>query len=521
MGCGASSNRVAPVPVEPPAKKPKPPASPQPGESKGDGLLLALYNSDNKATENKFQRSVTEAPELSTERSSLSEKSSVKSLWVKAFLEQDPRRHLVDYFKPGDERGPYGYLRAQGLRPRGAPSKHFAIWRPTSLDAMRMLFDGSATGKALNVKGKSAKSGKLSGFVPFLQIDREEDKARVGTSPADARSRVYYRSKAARAEARAQLTPVLEEMVQRSAAAKRQLGEWKQNKLDLSDDERESALKDMLLMCDPPMLEDLDAYCVKQDTWGLDMPERLLWEVYVVRKDISHTPGWETGRVSEPAFMDLNMQATREGKAPLASIWQYDVDDAMNPRGLLIAHEEAVGVKPVASDIDAFVIGSKGMAAEAPPMAADQIEMLQWCVGHVEDVLREPKAQGWTKRWLEVLKKEATNGFHPSMPEFGFGDPRSYDIMVKAVERLNFNGAVRHGAECFNFYFPQVCTSPPHPPLHLTPPCTSPSPHHQAAPRLQPSKPHLGQPLASLAHRSLTRPSAAAVAPPPSSAGAR
>ena len=41
------------------------------------------------------------------------------------------------------------------------------------------------------------------------------------------------------------------------------------------------------------------------------------------------------------------------------------------------------------------------------------------------------------------------------MPLYGFGDPQSYDIMAKAVEQLRFCGAVRHGAECFNFWFPQ------------------------------------------------------------------
>ena len=73
-----------------------------------------------------------------------------------------------------------------------------------------------------------------------------------------------------------------------------------------------------------------------------------------------------------------------------------------------------------------------------------------------QGVLAEPSAAGWTKRWLEVLKREATLGFHPEIPPFGFGDPTSYDIMAKAVHRLGMTGAVRHGAECFNFYFPQV-----------------------------------------------------------------
>ena len=41
--------------------------------------------------------------------------------------------------------------------------------------------------------------------------------------------------------------------------------------------------------------------------------------------------------------------------------------------------------------------------------------------------------------------------------EIGFGDPKSYQIIEGAVARFahNKNGAVRHGAECFNYKFPQ------------------------------------------------------------------
>ena len=42
-----------------------------------------------------------------------------------------------------------------------------------------------------------------------------------------------------------------------------------------------------------------------------------------------------------------------------------------------------------------------------------------------------------------------------NLPRFGFGDPTSYSIMAGAVDRLRKTGALRHGAECFNFYFPQ------------------------------------------------------------------
>lgn len=64
--------------------------------------------------------------------------------------------------------------------------------------------------------------------------------------------------------------------------------------------------------------------------------------------------------------------------------------------------------------------------------------------------------QGWTGRWLDVLKVENERGFHPTLPEFGFGDPTSYRLIEDVVNVTRVCGAVRHGAECFNFYFPQV-----------------------------------------------------------------
>lgn len=74
-------------------------------------------------------------------------------------------------------------------------SNFFTVWRPTSRDAIRLMMAGKATGKGLNVKGKSAKRGKLSGFVPFLQISEAAHKRLVPLSPAAARIRVYFANK--------------------------------------------------------------------------------------------------------------------------------------------------------------------------------------------------------------------------------------------------------------------------------------------------------------------------------------
>ncbi|CAL1171962.1 unnamed protein product [Cladocopium goreaui] len=50
-------------------------------------------------------------------------------------------------------------------------------------------------------------------------------------------------------------------------------------------------------------------------------------------------------------------------------------------------------------------------------------------------------------------------GFHPEIPEFGFGDPTSYRLTKEVIDATKMCGAVRHGAECFNFYFPQELDS--------------------------------------------------------------
>ena len=132
----------------------------------------------------------------------------------------DPRTHLFEFFRAGDERGPMGVLRNHKLSPKDPPTTDFfSVWRPTSLDAINMMMDGKATGKGLNVKGKSAKKGVLSGYVPFLQISREEDKTKVGTSPPDSTLRVYYATEALREAAREALMPVLERMVEDARAA--------------------------------------------------------------------------------------------------------------------------------------------------------------------------------------------------------------------------------------------------------------------------------------------------------------
>ena len=110
-------------------------------------------------------------------------------------------------------------------------------------------------------------------------------------------------------------------------------------------------------------------------------------------------------------------------------------------------------VKPVVSDFDTFTIGSRGMAYEATP--SDQVEIIHWMLDQTANLLDNPSSKGWMARWLDVIKEADANGFHPIPPKFGFGDPTSCALISDVVDVTRDCGAVRHGAECFNFWFPQ------------------------------------------------------------------
>eukprot|EP00327_Prymnesium_parvum_P016862 CAMPEP_0113288082 /NCGR_PEP_ID=MMETSP0008_2-20120614/32083_1 /TAXON_ID=97485 /ORGANISM="Prymnesium parvum" /LENGTH=815 /DNA_ID=CAMNT_0000139419 /DNA_START=165 /DNA_END=2614 /DNA_ORIENTATION=- /assembly_acc=CAM_ASM_000153 len=271
----------------------------------------------------------------------------------------------------------------------------------------------SGGGKGLNIKGKSAKKNRLSGFVPFLQIHDNNHKSAVEDSPKEARTKIFYRNVMAREIALTNLNKTLRE-----------------------------ARSDMKI--DDPTISLIRTY--------EPVPEPLMKEQYIMRADISPFVGWETGRPSEPAFMDMNLHAVRGNSSPTVVVYQQDLADPMNPLGLLIAYAEA-HVKPVCSDFDTFTVGSRGMKYDVLP--PQQVELIHWALDHTAALLANPSTKGWTSRWLDVLKEENKRGFHPELPKYGFGDPTSYRLIEDVVAVTEVCGAVRHGAECFNFYFPQ------------------------------------------------------------------
>jgi len=150
--------------------------------------------------------------------------------------------------------------------------------------------------------------------------------------------------------------------------------------------------------------------------------------------------------------MDMNLHAVRDVSEPKVVLFQFDESDPMNIRGLLVAYAEEL-VKPVVSDFDTFTVASKGMDYE--PVPEDQQKIVAWMLEHAETVLASPDHNPWTVRWLQVLKVEGERGFHPKFPKYGYGDPTSYRLIGDVVRECKDCGAVRHGAECFNYYFPQ------------------------------------------------------------------
>ena len=257
----------------------------------------------------------------------------------------DIYQQLGKFFKAGNSNGPAGCIAdttcnhktttpasQQASKRKSRASKQqessfFAVFRPTSYDAVRLMVSGNAVGKGLNVKGKSAKTGKLSGFVPFMQISEEGHKAKIARSPKDARIRIFFKT------------------------------EW-----------AFETAHNALVEFSPTRITRIK----RNGSHGLEVPERTFWDVFVKSQPIAQEEGWETGRESEPAFMELNLHATRDGarmtdkvtkvigrsiSAPRAVVMQWDDSRPLNPTTLLMAYEED-RVLPVVSDFDAFLVGS-------------------------------------------------------------------------------------------------------------------------------------------------------------------
>jgi hypothetical protein len=198
------------------------------------------------------------------------------------------------------------------------PTAYFSIFRPTSLDALKLMMLREGTGKGLNIKGKSAKEGVLSGFVPFLQISENEHVHEVKAPYPQTRCRLYFKSEKLRDDA----LGVFEDVVATDGApgaapADDDKGEKTKARGRAGSPTSRKATKRGKGKEEPEApsykyLERIDSFATQRGPlWGIDLSLALLWELYAVVPDISHLPGWETGRKSEPEFMNVTREMSR------------------------------------------------------------------------------------------------------------------------------------------------------------------------------------------------------------------
>jgi len=451
--------------------------------------------------------------------------------WLSSFRSLDPRYQILNFFND---------LALEGVedfetRVRGGMLKDdhagrmpkilrgfikagiFSVWRPTSRDAIRKMITGEGTGKGLDIKGKSAKRGEYSGYVPFLQIHDNAHKAKIGRMTNDKRVRVFYPNKFSRDLATQKLRRLSDDIDERGSAAARRVEEEEEFRARILKFRRETLIKSYTgngdkteLMKSVSKIDDdvpqgemknidedltlINRFCMQdgsvhyiddyasKGTYGICIPEKVFWEGYVVPNDITRVPGSkdDTGRPSMPEFQQMNFDTLRNWNDksqsadngndssesfvdPRPVLWHggcgkvaSDNCDPLDPLGLLMAYEENGNVIPVVSDFDCFLLGTRGVRYHEP-LGAQELSMLSMCIDDIEGILATPKeGSSWTMRWLEVKKKHAMcKTVSHEMPRFGYADPRSYKIMTGAVHRLEANGAVRHGPECFNYGFPQ------------------------------------------------------------------
>lgn len=394
--------------------------------------------------------------------------------WLKSFKTCDPRHQILTFFNDVANEGATGDSE-NFKRDHVSPllkylyrSSVFTVWRPTSLDAIRRMMLGEGVGKGLDIKGKSAKRGKLSAFVPFLQIFLEEDKEKVRTLHKDSRIRIFFNSERDRNLVTTNLNGLAKELDETVRAAKKILAD---KDTEYDEETMESAMSKMTLDMNDSTINAIDLYTAS-NKYGIEVQERLFWEGMVVRQDIFRKPGSndDIGRTSMPSFQDLNFSSLRAPRNSVqerntrAVIMHYNPpgedNNPMNPLNLVMAYEEndpdnnRRRVIPVVSDFDCFTVGTRGVKYEEG-VPEDQYKILKWMVEQIEGVLSKTSTESWTKRWLDVLKEAGTKGFHPKIPDGGYADPKTRFIFKFAIDRLVDTGAVRHGAECFNYYFPQ------------------------------------------------------------------
>jgi hypothetical protein len=130
---------------------------------------------------------------------------TARTKWMASFYRCDPRWQILTFFNEVARDGGIAAMdenRNSGASPLTnlfSKANIFTVWRPTSNEAIKNMMLGIATGKGLDIKGKSAKCGNISSYVPFIQIyeEHQKEKSRSLINQGEM-VRVYYQSRSAR-----------------------------------------------------------------------------------------------------------------------------------------------------------------------------------------------------------------------------------------------------------------------------------------------------------------------------------
>ena len=154
MGCGASTTRVSPSYEQQPAARyaatnengsddsdyrtpTKLKLEPEPSLAEQQALLVKQHRAEEQQWRTEQQQQQQQASS-STEQPQPRSIAELKKLWYRSFKAADPRQHLVDFFKPGDERGPKVAARARH-RDDTAPGRAVGSM-PKSCDCGRWIY---------------------------------------------------------------------------------------------------------------------------------------------------------------------------------------------------------------------------------------------------------------------------------------------------------------------------------------------------------------------------------------------
>ena len=103
---------------------------------------------------------------------------------------------------------------------------------------------------------------------------------------------------------------------------------------------------------------------------------------------------------------------------------------------------------------------SYNLLARFDKLPAQQAELASWTLRHLQGLLETGCGGHWDVLWKDVVDKYK-NEFYDIMPsnqfpKRGFGDAATDSLVACLVQATADTGAIRHGSECFNYFFPQA-----------------------------------------------------------------